>query len=106
MNDKSPIIVLDASGWAMPNDFYEALLPKLGAPLWHGHNVNALVESMIYGGINSLEPPYIVKIIGLASAPVRVRQEVGWTRDDVERHLKEFRNAHGHDVGVTFVVED
>lgn len=35
------LIELDASGWTKPLDFYLALLPQLGAPDWHGLNLDA-----------------------------------------------------------------
>jgi hypothetical protein len=35
------IIDLEATGWKTPDDFYDALLPELGAPDWHGHTPNA-----------------------------------------------------------------
>jgi hypothetical protein len=47
-------IDLDASNWKTIDDFYDALLPELGAPDWHGHNANALNDSVIWGGINAV----------------------------------------------------
>ena len=55
------IISLDADGWRSNEDFYSALLPKLGAPVWHGHNLDALRDSLS-GDINSVEPPFTVEI--------------------------------------------
>lgn len=55
------IIDLDASDWRTPDDFYTALLPQLGAPDWHGRNLDALADSL-YGGINKLEPPFRVVV--------------------------------------------
>jgi RNAse (barnase) inhibitor barstar len=57
------IINLEASAWRTPDDFYSALLPQLGAPDWHGRNLNALEDSL-YGGINNLQPPFRVVIAG------------------------------------------
>ena len=62
------VIELDASGWLTPLDFYEALLASLGAPEWHGRNINALIDSMIVGDINSVEAPYRVVVTGLNKA--------------------------------------
>ena len=58
------VISLDASEWRSPEDFYSALLPQLGAPAWHGHNLDALDDSLGVGGINALEPPFRVEIEG------------------------------------------
>ena len=38
------IITLDASRWTTAKDFYNAVLLAIGAPEWHGRNINAVVE--------------------------------------------------------------
>jgi len=55
------LIILDATAWRSPDDFYSALLPELGAPAWHGRNLDALDDSL-YGGIDEVEPPFTVII--------------------------------------------
>jgi RNAse (barnase) inhibitor barstar len=60
------VIRLDASRWRTPNDFYSALLPELGAPGWHGRNLDALYDSLS-GGINEVEPPFAVEIEPVAA---------------------------------------
>ena len=62
------IVALDASAWASAEDFYEAMLGGLGAPEWHGRNLGALEESMIYGVINAVDPPLRVEIANLYAA--------------------------------------
>lgn len=57
------IIELDASGWNTSNDFVSALKIAIGAPDWHGSSVNAFVDSMGTGGINAVEPPYVVRVV-------------------------------------------
>ncbi|CAN5471390.1 hypothetical protein BH10PSE14_BH10PSE14_27520 [soil metagenome] len=59
---------MTASGWTTALDFYEALLAALGAPDWHGRNVNALMESMIFGNINKVGPPMVVHVRKLDEA--------------------------------------
>ena len=54
-------IHLNASDWSTKEDFYTDLLPQLGAPAWHGHNLDALMDG-ISGDINTLEPPYTVYV--------------------------------------------
>ena len=39
-------IILDALGWKEKDDFYGDLLPSLGAPNWHGRNLDALNDSI------------------------------------------------------------
>jgi RNAse (barnase) inhibitor barstar len=58
------VISLDASEWRSPEDFYSALLLQLGAPAWHGRNLDALDDSLGRGGINALEPPFRVEVAG------------------------------------------
>ena len=57
-------IELNASGWQEADDFYDALLPQLGAPAWHGRNLDALEDSIFVGDINAVEPPFHISISG------------------------------------------
>jgi RNAse (barnase) inhibitor barstar len=67
------VISLDASEWRSPDDFYSALLPQLGAPAWHGRNLDALDDSLGVGGINNLEPPFRVEVGGADELPEPMR---------------------------------
>jgi barstar (barnase inhibitor) len=69
-------IELDASNWMTAVDFYDALLSALGSPPGHGRNINALIDSMIHGGLNKIEPPYAIRIRHLAQAPKKVVEHV------------------------------
>ncbi|MGO2371780.1 MAG: barstar family protein [Pseudoalteromonas prydzensis] len=40
------------------DQFYDLLLSQVGAPNWHGHNLDTIAESLIAGSINSNELPY------------------------------------------------
>ncbi|MDP1701538.1 MAG: barstar family protein [Aestuariivirga sp.] len=62
-------INLDADGWKSQEDFFIALLPKLGAPNWHGHNLDALWDSLVAGQINSTKPPYSITVINVDRIP-------------------------------------
>lgn len=66
------VIALDGSGWRSPDDFYDALLPELGAPDWHGRNLDALHDSLS-GGINRLDPPFAVVIQGAGGLSPEMR---------------------------------
>ncbi|WP_436216152.1 barstar family protein [Bradyrhizobium sp. LjRoot220] len=44
------IIELNAENWRTWRDLYDALLTALGAPEGHGRNLNALIDSMVWGG--------------------------------------------------------
>jgi RNAse (barnase) inhibitor barstar len=69
----SELIELDASRWREPADFYDALLPKLGAPEWHGRNLDALSDSIFGGSINDIEPPFDLCVTGTASLSVPMK---------------------------------
>jgi RNAse (barnase) inhibitor barstar len=96
------IITLDGSQWRSYEDFYRALFAALGAPDWHGDNVNALVDSMIWGGINKLEPPYTVRVTGVQSMPNEARNEVELARQALSAGRQDFRNRKGRDIEVSF----
>jgi RNAse (barnase) inhibitor barstar len=95
-------IELDATNWTTLDDFYKALLSKIGAPKFHGRNINALVDSMIWGGINKVEPPYTIRIRGVAQLPKGVRDHVELARSTLQKGRAEFRGRKGHDVQVQF----
>ena len=57
-------ILLDGAAWQSAEDFYTAFLPTVGAPDWHGHNLDALWDSLGAGGINQVNPPLRVMIRG------------------------------------------
>lgn len=97
------IIELDASKWKTVTDFYDALLAAVGAPKGHGKSPDALIDSMIWGGMNAVEPPYTVQISGLSTSPKEVRdhvQQVG----DLLVNGRIYRKRHkGDDVDVSIV---
>ena len=70
------LIDLDATNWRSILDFYAALLTALRAPEWHGSSVDALVNSMIWGGINEIEPPYTVRVFGISKVSQDIREEI------------------------------
>ena len=55
-------ILLNADGWQTSNDFYNAFFAAVGAPSWHGHNLDALNDSIATGAINEKEVPYRISI--------------------------------------------
>lgn len=97
-------IELDAAKWKTVLDFYRALLASIGAPEWHGKSTNALIDSMIWGGINAVEPPYTVQISGLSAAPQEIRDEVELVSDMLVEH-RIYRKRHDRgDVEVSIVI--
>jgi hypothetical protein len=67
------VIRLRASDWKAPDDFYSALLPELGAPSWHGRNLDAFAESLAALDINAVRPPFVVEVSGSAALPPEMR---------------------------------
>jgi len=67
---------MDGAAWRTPDDFYAAFLPALGAPDWHGHNLDALEESIRDGDINRVNAPFAVRITGLKTMDAEVRATV------------------------------
>lgn len=61
MSDVSEL-VLDAEGWQIADDIYDAFFRAVGAPSWHGRNFNALNDSISTGNINKTEVPYRIII--------------------------------------------
>jgi RNAse (barnase) inhibitor barstar len=59
-------IALNGSRWENASDFYEAYLAAVGAPEWHGRNLDPLWDSLIGGDINQRNPPFHVQISGTA----------------------------------------
>jgi hypothetical protein len=99
------IIELDATQWKTIIDFYDALLAAVGAPKWHGKSPDALIDSMIWGGINAVEPPYIVKISGAATLPKDVHDRIELIKNVLAEGRMDYRSRRGGDVEVAIEIE-
>lgn len=55
-------IALNASRWKNASDFYDAYLAALGAPEWHGRNLDASWDSLTGGDINQRHSPFTIQI--------------------------------------------
>jgi len=99
------IIELDASKWKTVLDFYHALLTSVGAPKWHSESPDALIDSMIWGGINAVEPPYTIRISGTATLPKDVRDEVDLVKQVLAEGRMDYRNRRGGDVEVAIEID-
>ncbi|MDR6789332.1 hypothetical protein J2Y58_002703 [Sphingomonas sp. BE138] len=65
-----PLIRLDARAWQTREHFRAALLPALGAPAWHGRNLNALYAGLV-AGEDRVRPPLMVEIVVARPLPGR-----------------------------------
>lgn len=99
------IIDLDAASWKNVLDFYDAVLAAVGAPKGHGRNPNALVDSMVWGGMNTVEPPYTIKISRTESLPKDVREHIDLVEGDIAKARMEHRKQQGNDVDVSIKIE-
>lgn len=96
-------IDLDASKWRTVQDFYDAVLAAIEAPAWHGRSPDALNDSMVFGGINGLMPPYDLVIRNLNSP--EIARSVDQVRQILAIGRAEFRAQHGRQVEVSIRLE-
>ena len=71
-------IVLDASNWKSKDDVYDSFFHAVGAPEWHGRNMDALRDSIAAGQVNKIEVPYrlvVKKTAGIGSAAKTALEE-------------------------------
>jgi RNAse (barnase) inhibitor barstar len=50
-------LTLDGAGWVRKGGAYSAFFHVLGAPEWHGRNLDALRDSILTGSINRVDVP-------------------------------------------------
>jgi RNAse (barnase) inhibitor barstar len=94
------IIELDAENWRTGLDFYSALLAALGAPKNHGRNLNALVDSMVWGGMNNIEPPYTIRILRTDRLPKDARDEIEMAKEVIVQARHEYNARRGRDIEI------
>jgi hypothetical protein len=99
-------IELDAKGWNNPLDFLRSLKAALGSPEGHGMSPAAFVDSMIYGGMNSVEPPYVVRIRNVSGAPKEVTDYVSLMISAIQEARKDRLEHLGDDIEVSISIEE
>jgi hypothetical protein len=99
-------IELDASSWKTAQDFRLALKAAIGAPEWHGEIVGAFLDSIFGGGMNTLEPPYVIKVVNTADLAPEVKEMLR----DFSSAIAETRAGRlariGEDVAVRLEIEN
>ena len=95
-------IRLNAENWKTVLDFYDALLAALGAPDWHGESIDAMIDSMILGGINDVDPPYTVQIRNLGKASKDVVDHIELLDRCIAEACTEFHARKGQDIEIKF----
>ena len=95
------VIGLDARRWKTPLDFLQSLARALGSPGWHGMSPDAFVDSMVWGGINSVEPPYTVQVTNMDEAPREVADYVQLMISAIEEARSWRFQQRGEDIEVS-----
>ena len=67
-------IILDAAKWKSDDDVYDSFFAAVGAPPWHGKNLNALNDSIVGGQVNKIEVPYRIVIRNYEQVGAGARQ--------------------------------
>jgi RNAse (barnase) inhibitor barstar len=70
-------IQLEGATWSGANDFYTAYLAAVGAPEWHGRNLDAVWDSLIGDDINQRKLPFSMRITGTALMSKGAQEIVG-----------------------------
>jgi hypothetical protein len=91
---------IDANGFRDVGDFYDALCRAVGAPDWHGGGPDAFVDSMIWGGINTLEPPYTVRVLGTSHLSADLKSAITDVAESLSSGRADRKNRRGDDVDV------
>jgi hypothetical protein len=97
-------ITLDASDWREPLDFCMALKRALGCSEGHGSSVDAFVDSMLWVDMNSVKPPYMVRVHNLDRTSSGVRQMILDLAEVLHLSEAEYRERYGRSSGVAFVL--
>ena len=97
-------IELDAQDWRNGLDFYRALLAALGAPEGHACNLNAIIDSVIWGGPTTVKPPFTIRILAANKLTIDTRKEIELVKKCLDEARIEFRTRRGSDVEVNFEI--
>ena len=89
------IIELDVSGCTTPLDFLDALSRAIGSPHLLS-SPDAFVDSMIWGGMGSVKPPYTVRVVGTSKVNSEVKKEIEILAQ-VIKDARLWRYNHRHD---------
>jgi RNAse (barnase) inhibitor barstar len=100
------VIQLDASAWETPLDFILALKDSLGSPEAHGSSPDAFVDSMIWGGMNQVEPPYLIRIVQTGKVPDQVKNYIRLMASVVQEAREERCSKGKGDIDVTILVPE
>ena len=92
-------ITVDVSACSSTQDFYALLLVGLGAPAWHGKNLDALWDTISSDDINDVRAPFTVRFINVQNAQSELKSLV-------EKIGEIFVEARMDGVDVACLIED
>jgi hypothetical protein len=100
------LIELDAAGWKSPIDFLQALKVALGSSKGHGMSPAAFVDSMIWGGMNDVEPPYVIRITDIRGVPKEVADCVALMISVIQEARRDRLQRRGDDIEVSIETDE
>jgi RNAse (barnase) inhibitor barstar len=89
---------MDAVGWTSRDDIYSSFFEAVGAPPWHGKNLDAIWDSIRGGQINKIEVPFRLVFTNYAALSPSLK-------NDAERFIGVFRDAAEDAVPVDIRIE-
>jgi len=95
------IIELNGEKWTSVLDFYRALLAALEAPSWHSEGIDAAIDSIVWGGINGVHPPYKIRVTGAGKLAPEIRHEIELLAKSIGEHRADHQRWHKKDVEVS-----
>lgn len=87
------VIELDAQSWKSYEDFAVALRTALGSPKGHGLSVEAFLDSMVWGGMNEVNPPYKIVIKNTKHLSKKIADAIDDLRQSLPRPGAESNNG-------------
>jgi hypothetical protein len=100
------VIKLDATNWRTLSDLSCALKAALGSVEGHGNSINAWVDSIIYGGMNAIEPPFVIRITGVANCSVFLKEDILALSRAIDKARTWKLEHYGVDVDASFEFAD
>ena len=67
-------IEVNISNCVNPLDVMDRIVVAIGAPMYHGRSIDSFIDSMIWGEMNSINPPFIILWIGYEDSNKEVRE--------------------------------
>ena len=98
------VIEIEGSGWRTISDFLAALHAAIGAPPGHGNSPDAFVDSMVWGGMNSVDQPYEIRVMGGNALSHEIWEYATLIAAALMDARADHRLRTGHDVDVSLTV--